>query len=235
MIRQNFLKILMLASALLVSPAYADGQKSDPSADGLEPIKLKGIDHALVRPGVQLADYTRIRLDPIDVSFDKNWNPTRTGSHLYLRPQDREKIRTGMADVVREAFEQALTTPRNGRPGYTLTDDDGSDVLRVRVAIVDLYVTAPDTNEPGLIRVYTVSTGEATLRAELVDSVSGTVLARLTDTRESRSPSGRLELTDRIRNRSDAEGVASAWGRILRKYLDAANAGNQTTSGVGRQ
>lgn len=214
----------ILAGALMIGGMAV---AATPSPDGLVSIKLRGIDHAAARPGADLARYGRIRLELVEVSFDKNWRPTRTGSNLQLRPQDRERIRAGMAEVVSEEFRRALTEAGKEHPGYTLTDEEGADVLTVRVAIVDLFVTAPDTDEPGRVRVYTVSTGEATLRTELVDSLSGTVLARLSDHREARSIGGRLELTDRLRNRLEAERVSAAWGRILRKYLDAARATGQ--------
>lgn len=222
--KKTILNLVLAVNAAVTCAPH--GHAAPPGPDGLARIQLRGIDHALARPGADLGRYLRIRLEqPIDISFDKNWRPTRTGSTLDLRPQDRDRIRNGLAEVLGEAFRQALTqTGKQGQPGYALTDEEGPDVLSVRVAVVDLSVTAPDTNAPGRARVYTVSTGEATLRAELVDSLSGTVLARFIDHREARNPGGSLELADSLRNRAEAERVASAWARILRNYLDTARA-----------
>jgi hypothetical protein len=61
-----------------------------------------------------------------------------------------------------------------------------------------------------------------TLFAELYDSESGQVLARLVDRREARNTTGSLTLSNSATNAADAEAIASTWARILRKALDQA-------------
>ena len=53
-------------------------------------------------------------------------------------------IQAGLADMFRETFRAELE-----RGGYQLVDEVGPDTLRVTAAIVDLYVTAPNTMSAG--------------------------------------------------------------------------------------
>ena len=193
------------------------------SHDGLQKIKIKGIDLAYTRPGASLAGYDKIMIDPVEVSFRKDWDPDRTGSRIKVTAKEREDIRSGVAKIVQEEFAKEL-----GKGGaYQLVTEAGPDVLRLRADIADLYVNAPDAMTPGRTRVYTVSAGEMTLVAELVDSESGQAIARVVDRRESQG-TGTLTFTDSMMNRQEASRIASAWARILRKQLDAAH-------GIGRK
>ena len=72
-------------------------------------------------------------------------------------------------------------------------------------------------------RQYTVSAGEMTLFAELYDSETGEVLARVVDRREGRG-SGRMSFSNSVTNTEEARSVASVWARVLRNGLDKAHA-----------
>ena len=219
---------LAAALALTLAPllALAAGQKELEelmSHDGLQKISVKDIDLAFARPGATLASYNRIKLDPVEVAFRKDWNPERTGSHIKLSTAERESIRNGVATIVRDAFVKELQE----KSSYKVVDESGPDVLRVRVHIANLYVNAPDTAAAGRSRTYAVSAGEMTLYAELHDSESGEILARLVDREEGRN-SGQMQLSNSAMNQGQAEDIATAWARILRKGLDNAH-------GVGRK
>jgi beta-galactosidase GanA len=188
------------------------------SHDGLEKIKVKGIDLAYSRPGASLGGYNKLIIEPVEVAFRKDWDPNRTGSRMKLDAKEREDIRSGVAKVVKEI----------GKGGtYQVVTEAGPDVLRLRASIADLYVNAPDTMTAGRTRTYTVSAGEMTLVGELVDSESGQVIARVVDRREAQG-TGMMTLTNSVVNRQEASIIAASWARILRKRLDAAH-------GIGRK
>ncbi len=189
------------------------------SHDGLQKIKVKGIDLAYARPGASLAGYNKIILDPVEVSFRKDWDPKRTGSRARLSAQERENIRSGVARIVLEEFTKTL---EKGAP-YKVVTEPGADVLRLQIGITDLYVNAPDTMTPGRSRTYTLSAGEMTLVGELMDSESGQVISRVIDRREARN-TGTMQLTNSVVNAQEARTIASSWARILRNRLDAAHA-----------
>lgn len=188
------------------------------SYDGLQKVKVKGIDLAYARPGASLAGYDKIIIDPVEVSFRKDWDPSRTGSRMKITAKEREDIRSGVAKIVQEEFAKEL-----GKGGaYQIVTEAGPDVLRLRADIADLYVNAPDLMTPSRTQTYTISAGEMTLVAELVDSESGQAIARVVDRRESQG-TGMMTLTNSVVNRQEASSIASAWARILRKRLDAAH------------
>lgn len=209
-----------VGGALLALTAHAATERKmdeSSSIDGLQVVKVKGIDVAYARPGASLAAYSRVKIDPVEVAFRKDWDPARTGSSFKLSAEERESIRAGVAKIVHEEFVRELG--RGG--GYPVVDEAAPDVLRVKARIIDLYVNAPDTLSAGRSRTYVLSAGEMTLAAELFDSESGELIARVADRREARG-TGRLQLSSSVVNAGEAATIASAWARILRKQLDQA-------------
>jgi hypothetical protein len=188
------------------------------SHDGLQKVEVEGIELAYARPRATLGGYNKVKLDPIEVAFHKDWDPQQPGSHFKISSRDRENIRTEVARIVGEQFVRELQRDQ----GYQLVPEAGYDVLRVRVSIINLMVTAPDTMTPGMSRVYTVSSGEMTLFAELFDSDTGALLARAIDRREARD-AGRLTLSNSVVNLAANESIAAIWARILRNALDRAH------------
>ena len=212
----------LLVASMLPMAAVTAAPKQDLDQlmgyDGLVRIKVKDVDLAYARPGATLAGYKFIKLDPVEVRFRKDWDPYRTGSRIKLSSQERESIRTGVAKIVFDEF----VTELHSRGGYKVVADADVDVLRVKVNIVNLYVNAPDIVTPGRSRTYTVSAGEMTIIAELFDSESGEILARIVDRREARNSSGQMELSSSTVNAAEAASIAAGWARILRKGLDRA-------------
>lgn len=169
-----------------------------------------------VRPDAEVVSYQNVMLDPVEVSFARNWDPNR-GSRSpgrRLNASDMQAIQSGMADLFRETFRAELA-----RGGYQLVDEAGPDTLRVTAAIIDLYVTAPDTLSAGRSRTYTANSGRMTLVAELRDSVTGEILARAVDTRSGRS-TGTLDFTNRVTNTAEARRAMGIWATALRQGLD---------------
>jgi Protein of unknown function (DUF3313) len=207
-----------LATSALLAATNAEFEEAM-SADGLQKIKVKGIDLAYALPGATLAGYNRVMIDPFTVQFHKDWNPDKTGSHFKLSTEERENIRTRVAKVVYEEFVKELQT----KSSYQIVTEPGPDVLRVEGIIINLYVNAPDTMTPGRSRVYTVSAGEMTLLVQLHDSESGAVIARAYDRREARDAGGTMTLSSGVANESEGRYIASSWARILRNGLDKAH------------
>jgi hypothetical protein len=212
--------LLALCVALTVAPALGADAKLEEvmSHDGLQKISVKGIDLAYARPGAKLSTYKRVMMDPVQVSFSKSWNPRRTGSNLPLPEADREKIRSGVARIVHEEFVRELSSGSR----YQVVSTAAPDVLRVKPDIANLYVSAPDSGGAARSRTYVISAGEMTLVAELYDSETGQVQARLVDRREARS-AGRMELSGAMENADEARTIAATWAKILRKAMDRAH------------
>jgi hypothetical protein len=189
--------------------------------DGMERIPNKAVDAVYRRPGASLAGYKKLLLRPIEVQFSKNWDPGKSGSALYqMHEPDREKIKSELAGVFAEVFKTDLE--KNG--GYPLVDTAAPDVLEMRAAIVNLYITAPDVSMQvaGRTQVYTADAGEMTLITELHDSVTGQLLARAYDRRSG--DTGMWQWTTSVSNTAEAKRIIGTWATALRKAFDAAHA-----------
>ena len=205
-----------LAVALLLTgcePMQKD-VPAETTEDGLVRTSVQGIDYAYMRPGSSLAPYRRLMLDPVEVSFSKDWNPERTASRMKLSQEDREKIRSELASLFMKTFREEVE-----KGGYAVVDQAAPDVLRVTPALVDVYINAPDTMTPGRTRTYVVNAGHMTLVAELRDSETGAILARVADTSEARDNTF-LTVSSSVENSAEARNMISQWARVLRARLD---------------
>jgi hypothetical protein len=89
-------------------------------------------------------------------------------------------------------------------------------VLRIRTAIVNLVVNAPDTMSAGRTTTFTPNAGEATLIVEARDSQTNALLARIIDRRETRNIAGRA---NRVTNTADFRALANSWAQIAASRL----------------
>jgi hypothetical protein len=217
-VRLLALPLLVLHAAAAWPASSSKALEDAMSQGGLRKTSVKGVELVYVKPGATLANYKRVKIDPVEVAFHKSWDPTKTGSNVKVSSADRQKILDGLAKLVEEEFRREIQS----KSSYQLTEDSGEDVLRVKIHIVNVYISAPDTGTSGRSRTYVVSAGEMTLVAELFDSGSGEVIARAVDRREARG-SGRMSLSWGGYNQDEARAIAAGWARILRKALDSAH------------
>jgi len=194
------------------------GGKAPAEWDGLKQTKSKRVQLLYVRPNATLAGYKHVRLEPLQVAFDKNWDPNRTRVGPYqLGPEDYEKIKKGLADEFARVCRGDL-----GAGGYALVTDAGEDVLDVTPIVVDLYIAAPDKMVAGRSTTYTADPGHMTLVAELRDSDTQQILARAVDKRAA-SWGGTFQIATSVTNLGAASQVISRWCTALREALDEAN------------
>lgn len=189
--------------------------------DGLERVKTNKVDALYRRPGASLAGYKKLLMKPTEVQFAKNWDPKSSSSIIYeMNEPDREKIKTELAEVFATEFKKDME--QGG--GYPIVTSSGSDVLEMRSAIVNLYITAPDVSmqTAGRTRVYTADAGEMTLVMQLHDSVTGQLLARVYDRREA-TQGGMWTWTNSVTNTAEARRIIGIWATSLRKAFDAAH------------
>lgn len=186
--------------------------------DGLELKKAKNVDLLYVRPGVTLTGYTKIMMDPVQVAFDKNWDPKDYGGTFGLKTSEVERIRDGVGELAHDTFTKVLE-----KGGYPEAKSADAGVLRLSVQIQDLYVNAPDTMQAGRSRTFSAEAGRMTLVIELRDSVTGTLLARALDHGRSMD-TGRFTWANSVSNRAEAERMLTVWATEIRDALDAAKA-----------
>src|SRR5262245_38690451 len=149
-------------AALLACAACAT--PPTPEWDGLVRQPSRRLGALFVRPEADVAGYTSVILDPVEVSFARDWTPSRGGrtAGRRLSAGDLAAIQARLAEMFRGIFTAEL-----GRAGYQIVEKPGPDTLRVSAAIVNLRITAPDTQSAGRSRTYTADAGSMTLVLEL--------------------------------------------------------------------
>jgi hypothetical protein len=210
------LQFLVLICCALLGATVSAAKKPPQEWDGLSLVKLKGMDVAYARPGADFTIYSKIIIDPIQVAFAKGWDKEETFSKNRLNAEQLEEIKGKISAVAEETFADVLSA----KGGPQVVTAPGPDVLRFSAAIVDVWPTAVDTQEPGRSYVFTTSAGSATLYAELRDSETGQLIGRVVDAREARN-GGDLRWTNSVENAHQARVMVSDWARILRKRYEA--------------
>jgi hypothetical protein len=186
-------------------------------ADGLVRQKPRNVEEFYLLPGADFSRYSRVMLAPVEVAFAANWEK----KHAEVSADDAMRIRSDIALLVRDEFTRQLESRAGGKgAGYPVVGGPAADVLDVRAQIVDLDITAPDTNTPQK-HVYVLSAGKGRLIAELRDSQTGQLLARVVDSREARDYPD-FQIANRVTNSAEARQIVGLWSRLLRRYLDTA-------------
>jgi hypothetical protein len=213
---RNWLPLVLALGAVTLAGCATPQPSGKQEWDGLVRQSGGPLRAVFVKPDAEIVAYRNVMLDPVQISFARNWEPNRGGRSQLNRLDagDIAAIQTRLAELFRETFRAELE-----RGGYQLVDTAGPDTLRVTPAIVDLYITAPDNMPPGRARVYTANAGRMTLVAELRDSLTGEILARAVDTRSARN-SGTWQVTTSVTNTQDARRAITVWATALRQALD---------------
>jgi hypothetical protein len=207
------LGLLGVPAAHAQRPDLRDLPPPPPDAEGLERARNSQVDEFYLRPGASFAAYRQVRIAPVEVSFARLW----ARNHKNVDAAESARLRTDIAKLAREEFVRTLQ--RAG--GYAPIDAAGPDVLDLRASIVNLDIYAPDVKDSAVRREYVLRAGEATLIAELRDSQTGALLARIIDRREMREYP-EFQLANSVYNSAEARDLVGLWARVLRRYLDAA-------------
>jgi hypothetical protein len=180
--------------------------------DGLVKVQSPNVDSLYVAPGMSLAPYRRVMLDNVDVAFKADWQ-TR---HPEVPPDDVAMIRHGAASIFRAEFSRELE-----KGGYSIASQPAPDVLRVAASIVDLDFAAANAAGGADKPAYLVTPANMSLLAELRDSQSGAMLARVADQKRGRG-SGNLQVADQMAYTDEARAAFTSWAGLLRQALDEA-------------
>jgi hypothetical protein len=147
----------------------------------------------------------------------RDQNRDRVDLSNRVTQKDVDRIKDGLGGLCHDEFKAALLED----PAYKLVETfhEGEAVLVVIPSIANLDVAAPDLKTPGMRQTYTTTAGQMTLVLELQDGTTGAVLARVIDRQEA-PDFGRMQWTNGVTNRSDADRILKAWAKRLRGALD---------------
>ena len=209
---------LAIIAAAAGAPLLAEEKVPEVTHDGLHLVPDSKVAIAWVRPDAELDGYDKFMIGEVEVAFRQNWLRDHKRQNIYsVTPKDMEKIKQAAAELFREVFVRELEADG----GYPVVDAADAGVLRLRPAMVDLDVAAPDTGrQPGRMRTFVTSAGSAALFLEIYDSVSGEILARVLDRQAARGAGHVMHYADKVTNRNEAEKILAGWAGLLRRRFD---------------
>ena len=169
-------------AVLMIAAGAADAAKPPTTWDGLVQVKSKRLDLVYLQPGADFRAYTKVMIEPTEVSFARDWQKeyNRSTRSLSSRVSDKDVQQT-ISDAVKAAdgiFANAWT-----KGGYAIVSEPGPDVMRVKTGVVNVWVTAPDRPTAGRSYSFSQEAGHATLFVEARDSMTGALLGRAVDQR----------------------------------------------------
>ncbi len=186
----NLHTLFVLSIAALGAAVAAPLQAASPATyEGLVAVQSRNLDEFYLRPNADLASYRKIVIDPVQVTFRKDWNKDFVDPHGSTRRLSQDDVRRIAGDTA-SAMQSAVAEAFKAR-GYEIAAAPGPGVLRLSPSITELYVNAAeDLATGGTTNSFTKDAGEATLVLEARDSVSGTLLGRVVDHRTARESKG---------------------------------------------
>lgn len=215
--RRHFATLALTSIAMAAAARPALAAKPPAEWDGLVKVKAKKFELVYLRPGADFRGYTKVILDPTEVAFQKNWKRDYNQDQASISNQVSDKDIERMADEGRKGAAEILQKAY-AAGGYPVVTDPATDVLRVRTALVDITVSAPDVDSPMNVRTYTRDAGGATLVVEARDSMTGSLLGRAIDSRTIDDFT--MEWRNRVSNRSDFSRQIETWAKNSVKGLD---------------
>lgn len=223
LVQNRLIPLAVLAALCSLGGCAATGGDDLPAVteDGLTRIDSKKVDAVYWAEGATLAAYDAVMLLDTPVAFRKNWmrdyNASRASVSNRVDEKDMERIRSELSKAFRKVFTESLT-----EAGYKVVDEPGTNVLTLRAAIVDLEVNAPDLESASMTRTYAADAGEMTLYMELYDTATGSKIGQVVD-QASAIDRGRIQYTNRVTNRAEANRVLRKWSGLLVDALDEAH------------
>jgi len=191
-------------------PVMRTGAEAEVTFDGLHRVDNAGFAGVWVKPGAELARYSKILPIKADFHYRAVKGGARSGE--YAIPENR---RERFEKIVVETFAKEMAKSKY----YQRTEEPGPDVLVVIGSLHDVVSHVPP-EQAGRGGTFVSEIGEATLVLELRDSESNEVLARAIE-RRTVAPTRELQMSSGVATASEVRKAVAHWARTLRTQLDA--------------
>lgn len=206
--RRELAIMVALAGGVIVRSARAEEPPT--TWDGLVRVPSKKLKFVYLAPGADFRPYAKVMLDPTEVAFDQKWLRSYNDTAVFEGRITAYDVRQTVTEGVRRSndiFEKAFTDG-----GYPVVTAPGPDVLRVRTAILNIQVSAPDTMIQGRTFSTASAAGAADFVVEVRDSESNALLGRAVDQRLA-GDNGMLDRNSAT-NWSDFRELVKVWAQI---------------------
>lgn len=211
--------LALIAGVFACGPAAA--AKNDPpqtTTDGLTLTTQTKTRYVYTADGADLSQYSKVMIIECAVAFEKNWQRdyNRDVISLDRRVSDRDvaRMKKDMAAEFKKIFTETMT-----KKGHEVVTEPAEDVLILRPAIINLVVSAPDTDTMSRSRTYVADPGQMTLYIELYDSVSSAKLAQIIDAADAGRLAPATMYANKVTNVAAADRVLRMWAETLAEHI----------------
>jgi hypothetical protein len=210
---KRLISVIAGLAAMTAATAWSEEEPLGVSFDGLTLVERADVDVTYVLPEADFSIYNRFMILEPEVAFRRNWqrdvNRGVRSTAARVTSEDMDRMKSQMSELFLEVFTQELMSG-----GFTIVEEPGEDVLILRPAIINLDVTAPETQTATRSQVWVANAGSASLFIELYDSQTGQILARAVDSRSARTSAG-FQWATAVSNRAEARNALRIWARTL--------------------
>jgi hypothetical protein len=160
--------VALLGLCLHPVPPQAATAAPPLAVEGLAPVKVAGLDAAWRRPGIDLARYSHVTIDPIELALRREPDRPR------LDPADTAHA----MDYLRAQLTAALGDRAGAEP-----PESAAPTLRLHIVLTDYRPNRQwlAWTPSGRFVDRSVAVGAAAFQAELIDTESGAVVAAFRD------------------------------------------------------
>ena len=188
------------------------------SSDGLRLVKNTELGRVYVRPGATLKPYTKFAILNCYVSFAPNWRQDmQTNFNMQITQEQVQQTEAAIAAEFKDVFVTQLE-----QGGFPMVTTAAPDVLVLRPALINVYITAPQNLADPDSTTISSTTGQLTLFLELYDSVTNQLLARVIDPESVSATDGTFMWQTRAGNITAGREAMARWADILRQRMEAA-------------
>jgi hypothetical protein len=206
--------VISMMIACASEPTIQTGPEAEISFDGLHRVDNSVFRFVWVEPEIDLARYSKILPGPAEFRYRavRATGQRSSANEFPIADEDRARFES----IVSEIFDEELSNSQF----FTITDASGPDTLIVVGALDDIVSRVPP-QRTGRGDIWISSVGEATLILEIIDSMSGEVLARAVDRRAAQPASRTGVRSSTVSSTAEVRRLARRWATQLRNGLDS--------------
>lgn len=209
---------MAIAGCSSAPPTIQQGPNAEVSFDGLHVVDNAAFREAWADPDIEFSRYNKIMPGGAFFEFravkrTSNTQAARSNTREFYIDED---ARARLEEEVTAIFAEELAKSTR----FTVVDEPGPDVLIIRGGLHDIVSFVPP--EPiGRGEIWLSSVGEITLLLEVVDSLSGEVIARAVERRAAQQGGGMAIRANSVTTWAELRRLARRWATTLRDGLDA--------------
>ncbi len=220
---RNLARLSLIGSVLAligVNAVAADEKLPEVDSNGLHLLHNSKMRVVYALPNATLSGYDKVILVDAYVAFRKNWLQDRRDTSIDPLSIDQKDVETLKQRVAKEFHDEMAKELE--KKGYGVVDktQTGADVLIVRPAIINLDIAAPDVGMASMHTYFVRSAGDMTLYAELYDSVTSQMLAKVIDPEADQMWAGAGGVrANEVTNKEAADQIIKKWADTLASHM----------------